>query len=182
MPTLQLRNIAVALALFGCGGALSAGAASAQDTGPQPTAPGGPLPGPNATPPQTSAGPAPHADVQATPGAMPGSDTVPSGLSAKNAADDRLPTVAYTFKDLPDDQRLAIYQIITGKTPGAAPPSAATAAEVGTLLPASVALSAVPRELTAQIPQTIGYEYARAGDKVLLVSPVNRVVVGVIAP
>jgi hypothetical protein len=103
-------------------------------------------------------------------------------MSAKNAADDKLPTSAYTFKELTGDQRRAIYQTITGKTLSAAPPSAAPAAEVSRELPTSLELAAIPGEVTAQIPQTTGYEYAMVGDKLLLVSPVNRVVVGVISP
>src|SRR5712691_1020697 len=50
--------------------------------------------------------------VQPVPGAMPGSDTVPSTLSEKNAADDKLITIAYTFKNLADEQRRAIYQAL----------------------------------------------------------------------
>jgi hypothetical protein len=102
-----------------------------------------------------------------------GSDTVPSALSAKNAADDKLPIVAYTFKGLIDDQRRAIYQIVTGKALNAVPPNAATAAEVGTELPSSVALSVIPDKVTAQIPQAGGYDYAMAADKLLFVSPVK---------
>jgi hypothetical protein len=34
---------------------------------------------------------------------MPGSDTAPSAMSAKNAADDKLPIAAYTFKELTGD-------------------------------------------------------------------------------
>ena len=37
-------------------------------------------------------------------------DTVPAKLSGKNAADDKLITVAYTFKKLTDEERRAIYQ------------------------------------------------------------------------
>src|SRR5258708_40156403 len=45
----------------------------------------------------------------AVPGAPTESDTVPAKFSAKNAADDELITVAYTFKTLTADQRRAIY-------------------------------------------------------------------------
>src|SRR5215831_12288595 len=47
----------------------------------------------------------------AVPGA-PASDTVPAKFSEKNAADDRLITTAYTFKQLSADQRRAIYQAL----------------------------------------------------------------------
>jgi hypothetical protein len=174
----SFRNAILALALFGPVAVFGTHAAPAQNPG---ASPDGTVPGPNATQPQAPDGAAERKDVQPVPGAMPDSDAVPSTLSAKNAADDKLPILAYTFKQLTDDQRRAIYQAIKGKTANAAPPSAATGAEVSTKLPSSVALSAMPPEVTAQIPQTSGYEYAMAGDKLLLVSPANRTVVGVIA-
>jgi hypothetical protein len=45
-------------------------------------------------------------------GAPADSDTVPAKFSAKNAADDKLITVAYTFKKWTDEQRRAIYQAL----------------------------------------------------------------------
>ena len=45
----------------------------------------------------------------AVPGAPANTDTVPAKFSAKNAADDALITVAYTFKTLTDDERRAIF-------------------------------------------------------------------------
>jgi hypothetical protein len=113
---------------------------------------------------------------------MRGGQALPSTLSAENAANDKLPIAAYTFKGLTDDQRRAIYQAVAAKAPNATPPSGSPgAAAIGTVLVASVAVSPMPGQVTAQIPHTQGYEYAMAGGKVLLVSPVNRVVVGVIA-
>jgi Protein of unknown function (DUF1236) len=177
MQVVPLRNTTFALALLGSTTMFGAGAAWAQAPG----SPGGTVASPNAIQPRAPAS-TPTGGVQPVPGAMPGSDTVPSAMSAKNAADDKLPIAAYTFKELTGDQRRAIYQTITRKTLNAAPPSAASAAEFGSELPTSVALSAIPGEMTAQIPQTTGYEYAMVGDKLLLVSPVNRVIVGIIAP
>lgn len=178
MHVVPFRNAAFALSLLGSVAAFGACTARAQ----QPATPGKPVSGPNASQQQAADRSAPSGDVQPVPGAMPGSDTVPSALSAKNAADDKLPIVAYIFKGLADDQRRAIYQLVTGKALNAAPPNVATTDEVGTELPSSVALSAIPGNVTAQIPQAAGYDYAMAGDKLLLVSPVNRVVVEVIAP
>jgi len=37
----------------------------------------------------------------------------------------------------------------------------------------------LPREVTAQVPQTEGYQYTVADNRVLLVSPPSRIVVGV---
>jgi hypothetical protein len=49
---------------------------------------------------------------------------------------------------------------------------------LGIELPASTELRPVPQEVVAAVPQTNGYQYTVAGDKVFLVSPENRVVVG----
>ena len=45
--------------------------------------------------------------------------------------------------------------------------------------PLTVELRAVPDELVSRVPQTQGYEYAVASNRVLLVSPPTRIVVGV---
>jgi hypothetical protein len=110
----------------------------------------------------------------AVPGAPADSDTVPAKFSAKNAADDKLITVAYTFKNLTDEQRGAIYQALKGQ-----PAGSAFNADVGTELPPAVDLHAVPHEVTARVPQTEGYQYTVADNRVLLVSPPTRIVVGV---
>jgi hypothetical protein len=154
--------------------ALSLGAA-AQDA-PRDTGPQGALPGPNANPPGSAAHPDDGSNpVQPVPGAMPGSDTVPSTISEKNAADDRLITLAYTFKYLTDEQRQAIYRALKDR-----PAGTAFNAEVGVKLPSSVALHDMPDAVTAQVPQTKGYQYAVADNRVLLVSPDLRVVVAAI--
>jgi hypothetical protein len=109
----------------------------------------------------------------AVPGAPENSDTVPAKFSAKNAADDKLITVAYTFKLLTDEQRRAIFEALKER-----PAGAAFNADVGAELPLSVELKAVPDEVTRRVPQTNGYRYAVADNRVLLVSPVTRIVVG----
>jgi hypothetical protein len=166
MRTDLWRRTVLAIALLG------AGAASAQNAG---NSPEGQVPGPNATQPQADGQPAAApTSVQPVPGAMPGSDTVPSTISQKNAADDKLITVAYTFKNLTDEQRRAIYQALKSQPA----PSPSPNAEVGVALPPSVELRPVPPEVAARVPQTSGYQYTVAGDKVLLVSPETRIVVG----
>jgi Protein of unknown function (DUF1236) len=102
-------------------------------------------------------------------------DTVPAKFSQKNANDDKLITVAYTFKNLSDDQRREISETLKAQ-----PDSAGVNAEIGTELPFSVELRPVPDALTARVPQTKGYEYVKAGNRVLLVSPPTRIVVGVL--
>ena len=44
----------------------------------------------------------------AVPGAPANADTVPAKFSAKNAADDELTTITYTFKTLTDEERRAV--------------------------------------------------------------------------
>jgi hypothetical protein len=108
----------------------------------------------------------------AVPGAPADTETVPAKFSQKNAADDALITTAYTFKNLTDEQRRAIYAAFKDKLAGAA-----FNADIGDELPSAVELHAMPDEVTSRVPQTKGYEYAVASDRVLLVSPPTRIVV-----
>ena len=108
----------------------------------------------------------------ALPDAPANTDTVPAKFSAKNAADDALITIAYTFKTLTDDERRAIHQALKGQ------PAAAVNADVGTELPPAIDLRPVPNELAARVPQTKDYRFAVANDRVLLVGT-SRIVVGV---
>src|SRR5262249_51259812 len=108
------------------------------------------------------------------PGAPANTDTVPAKFSAKNAADDKLITIAYTFKTLTDEERRAIYQALKSQ------PAAAFNADVGTELPLGVELHPVPDEVAARVPQTRGYRYVVANDRVLLVGT-RRIVVRVFA-
>jgi hypothetical protein len=109
-------------------------------------------------------------------GAPVDTDTVPAKYSAKNAADDKLITVAYTFKSLTVDERQAIFQALKDQ-----PAGSAFNADVGAVLPWAVQLRALPGEVTARVPQTEGYQYAVAENRILLVSPPTRIVVGVFA-
>lgn len=110
----------------------------------------------------------------AVPGAPADSETVPAKYSQKNAADDQLIITAYTFKNLTDEQRGAIFAALKDK-----PAGAAFNADIGNELPPAVELRAVPDELASRVPQTRDYQYAVASDRVLLVSPPTRIVVGV---
>jgi uncharacterized protein DUF1236 len=110
----------------------------------------------------------------AVPGAPADTDTVPAKFSEKNAADDKLSTAAYTFKLLTDQQRAAIYTGLKGQLAGPA-----FNADIGIELPPSVELRPVPDDVVARVLQTKDYRYAVADNRVLLVSPVTRYVVGV---
>jgi hypothetical protein len=110
----------------------------------------------------------------AVPGAPANTDTVPAKFSKKNADDDKLITVAYTFKTLTPEQRRAIHEGLKDQ-----PPGKSFNASIGTELPLAIELRAVPDEIAARVPQTKGYQYVVAGSEVLLVSPPTRIVVGV---
>ncbi|MGE0035390.1 MAG: hypothetical protein AB7S93_07115 [Xanthobacteraceae bacterium] len=112
--------------------------------------------------------------VLAVPGAPRDTDTTPSKYSAQNAADDKLITLAYTFKTLPNDQRQAIYQALEDQ-----PPVTGLNTQIGTALPFTVATQVVPDRLVARVPATQGFHFAVSGERVLLIAPANRVVVGV---
>jgi hypothetical protein len=148
-----VRTSALALAFVG-----SVGLAAAQQQPP-----------PNASPPANAAF---VNGALAVPGAPANTDTVPAKFSAKNAADDKLITIAYTFKTLTDEERRAIYQALKGQ------PAAAFNADVGTELAPGIELRPVPDEVTARVPQTKGYRFAVANNRVLLVGT-SRIVVGV---
>src|SRR5262245_24612093 len=128
-------------------------------------------PPPNASPPANAVF---VNGVLAVPGAPANTDTVPAKFSASNAADDKLITIAYTFKTLKDDERRAIYQALKGQ------PAAAFNADVGTKVPPGVELHLVSNEVAARVPQTRGYRYVVAKDHVLLVGT-SRIVVGIFA-
>jgi hypothetical protein len=101
-------------------------------------------------------------------------DTVPAKFSERNAKDDKLITLAYTFKNLSDDQTRQISAALKGQ--GAA---AAFKGDIGTVVPFAIELRAVPDNLAGQVPQTKGFQYLSADDRVLLISPPTRIVVGV---
>ena len=129
-------------------------------------------PPPNASPPANAVF---VNGVLAVPGAPTNTDTVPAKFSAKNAADDELITIAYTFKTLTDDERRAVYQALKEQ-----PAGSAFNADIGTKLPPGIELRPVPDEVAARVPQTWNYRYAVAKDRVLLVGT-GRIVVGVFA-
>jgi hypothetical protein len=175
MQTKFLRHAALALALFGATAVAwtqNTTFVRAQNAG---TSPEGQVPGPNATPPQAAALPSDaKPPVQPVPGAMPDSDSVPSTISEKNAADDKLIVLAYTFKHLTPEQRRTIYQELKDLPP----PGPAPSGELGVELPVQVELLPVPKLVSARVPDTNGYQYTISNNKVLLVWPPTRGVVG----
>jgi hypothetical protein len=99
-------------------------------------------------------------------------DTVPAKFSEKNARDDQLIILAYTFKNLSSDQTREIAQAL--KDQGG---TTSFNGEIGTVVPFSIELRPVPDTVVDRVPQTKGYEYLKAGNRVMLVSPPTRIVV-----
>jgi hypothetical protein len=108
------------------------------------------------------------------PGAPQDTDTVPAKYSKQNAADDKLITLAYTFKRLSSDQRQAIYTALKDE-PAVVSPSA----QIGDVLPFAVPTHPIPAQLAKDVPVTQSYHFLVSDDRVLLISPVTRIVVGV---
>jgi methylmalonyl-CoA mutase N-terminal domain/subunit len=109
-----------------------------------------------------------------TPGAPADSQTVPSTVSERNAALDKLPTMAFPLP-FTDEQRQRIRDAVSK-----APVEGATA-QAAELLPSGINVRELPRQITDQIPAARNLGYVRTVDKILLISPPNRIVVGEIA-
>jgi hypothetical protein len=184
MPRHVLYSAALLLALAGAfapasaqqhPGATPPNQSSGPDAGPKPE---GQVPGPNATSPQDAAtSDKMDKTVQPVPGVMPGGAALPSRLSERNAASDKLTIAAFTFRSLTPQQRQAIYRALQGK-----PAGMAFNADVGMVLPPQVTLHPVPSDVAKQVPQTGGYHFTVTADRVLLVEGANRFVVGVLTP
>ena len=106
-----------------------------------------------------------------TPGAPADSQTVPAKFSERNNALDELPTMAFPLP-LTDEQRQRIRAAVSK-----APVERATA-QSADLLPSGIDVRELPRELTEQVPAVRNLGYVRTSDRILLVSPPNRIVVG----
>jgi hypothetical protein len=111
-------------------------------------------------------------------------DTAPAKFSARTAADDALPIAAYTLKHLSDDQRRAISAAVRNAGRAGATPDA-DFARVGAQVPTAVALSAMnplPEKVTSSIPEMSTVMFTRVAEKIVLINPRTRVVIGVLEP
>jgi hypothetical protein len=109
-------------------------------------------------------------------------DTAPAKFSAQNSADDKLPVIAYTFRNLTPEQRRAVFDAVTGGDAAVSADAPAVSATLGSEIPNAIAsrqLKPMPGALTAQMPQFAQLRYMRSGDLVLAVEPNNNIVVGV---
>lgn len=122
----------------------------------------------------------------AVPGALADSETAPAKFSARNDASDQLPIAAFRLRHVGGDQQREIYRQLTGARGGLAlsPGGAENRyAIVGALLPAEIVLrnlTPVPEAVAAKFPELRGAAFMRSGERLLLVDPTNRIVIGVL--
>ena len=178
-----------ALALMLCAG----GAVAQQGQPDQPTPPGRAIAPDHTIPPTGAAQPqAPQAD-QAKPAAVgpaqaatagslpeehvPGAtrQTMPSTISAENAAQDKLPTAAFQFQLSPEQKKLIADSI--AKSPGITA-SGDLKLTVSSKLPSNIEMTDFPGDVTNKIPEAAKYKYVKLSDRVLIVDPPNLTVVG----
>ena len=120
------------------------------------------------------------------PGALTDVDTAPAKFSARTATDDALPIAGYALRHLTDDQRRAIVASV-GSERSAGPAASADAdfAKVGALVPTAVALSELkplPDSATASLPEMKAVMFTMVGQRVVLINPRTRLVIGVLEP
>jgi hypothetical protein len=124
--------------------------------------------------------------VLAVPGAPTDVDTAPAKFSARTAADDALPIAGYVLRHLTDEQRSAIFQRVRAKQVTKATAGLTDSAIiVGSLVPAAAALeglSPLPEDVIAKLPEMRTVMFTTAGEKVLLINPTTRLVIGVLNP
>jgi hypothetical protein len=116
------------------------------------------------------------------PGALTDVDTAPAKFSARTAADDALPIAAYALKHLSDEQRRAISEAVGNEGRQSAAPDA-DFARVGAQVPTAIALSGLhplPERVSNSIPEMSDVMFTRAADKIVLINPRTRVVIGVL--
>jgi len=123
-------------------------------------------------PPHPSPGPTRDATAAAPIGSSP--ETTPAKFDENVAARDRIGIMARPLP-LTDEQKRQIYSSVMERSDA---PVTQTTAQPATILPGSVQLSELPAGLEDQFPALRGYKYVKLPNKMLLVSPSNRIVVG----
>jgi hypothetical protein len=149
-------------------------------------APGAPAqvsaPGPTTTSTENATGARPSVEsAQPVPGAMVGSDAVPSTISERNASDDQLPTLAFRLRNLTDDQRRAILRSVKPNGDRSTGTSYRAPPEVGMVIPQNEPLRPLPPELGDRIAEVKDLQYKITDDAVLLVDPIQRAVLAVLS-
>jgi len=106
------------------------------------------------------------------PGAPTDSQTAPAKFSERNAALDKLPTMA-TALQLNDEQRKKIAAVLRSGNA----PAATVDTTIAEQLPSQIEMVDLPDTLKTEIPDVNKLKYVHAGDRILLVDPPNRIVV-----
>jgi|SoiMethySBSTD1v2_1073268.scaffolds.fasta_scaffold01271_35 hypothetical protein len=150
----SLRHGVIALALLRA--VTFAGAAESTNTG--------------STSVDLNAGAGSHAPIGAT------GQTMPAKFSAENDALDKIPIMGRMALTA-DQARMLRDSLAASSQPDAGIAAVGPATE----LPADVAIHDLPGNVTEQVPALKGYKFAKLADKIVIVSPPNRVVVGEIA-
>jgi len=110
--------------------------------------------------------------AEQVPGATP--QTMPSTISAENAAQDKLPTIAFQFP-LTAEQKS---RIAASLAKASVAPVGNIDAKVTQSVPSSVMLQRFSDDVTAEIPNVAQYRYVNLSDRVLIVDAPNWTVVG----
>jgi hypothetical protein len=100
--------------------------------------------------------------------------TMPSTISADNAAKDKLPTIAFQLP-LTDEQKSKIAASLAKASDA---PVGTIQANVAQSLPSDVMLQQFPADAAAAVPDVSRYKYVKLPDRVLIVDPPNWTVVG----
>jgi hypothetical protein len=101
--------------------------------------------------------------------------TMPSTISAANAALDKKPTTALQFP-LTDEQKRVIAQSVA-KAPNAEARGLSDV-HVAMFLPIGISLEAFPADVTQKVPDASRYKYVKLNNRVLIVDPPLLTVVG----
>jgi Protein of unknown function (DUF1236) len=117
------------------------------------------------------------------PGGPPGAtgQTMPSTRSAENAAEDKRIIVEHALND---QQKQKIAQVMATQMAASTTGSASNedkSLTVGNTVPASVTMHEFPANVSEQMPEMKNYKYVQMADKLLVIEPNNRIVIGVIS-
>jgi hypothetical protein len=107
------------------------------------------------------------------PGAPADSQTVPAKYSARNDALDKLPIIAQPLW-LNDEQR----QKIAAALRGSGAPKTAVDTPFAQQIPPNIEMRDLPDALKREVPDVQTLKYVDAGERILLIDPPNRTVVG----
>jgi hypothetical protein len=187
--------------------AMTLGSASAQTDGPQPSRNDPPPPAPNQShkdpvPPATDSSlptrggkQEPSAKVEGTeasapilnngmltvPGALRDSQTAPAKFSQRTAEADRLPIAAYALRGLSGPQRERLHSALHKPMALSGEQQLVPLAEVGAEVAATLTgLEPLPEHVLSDFPELKSLVFARVGDKIILVDPVQHRVLAVV--